>query len=261
MSIDPRWAVIVADGESDAAALERAMAAPRGGDPAAPGHPAAAGHPAAPGDATAAAPRDPPARPLVIGADHGALRAEALGVRPDLVVGDADSLSASELAHLRAVGVRVQLAPAAKDESDTELCILAALGAGATHVRLVGALGGPRPEHAVANLLLLGLPVLDGIDAAIVTATSTIRRSGTSQGPGRLDLDGTPGDHVSLFAIDSVVERVRTSGLRFPLRDEPLHPGPARGLSNELLASSATVSSSRGRLLVIHTRRSLEVHP
>jgi thiamine pyrophosphokinase len=50
------------------------------------------------------------------------------------------------------------------------------------------------------------------------------------------------------------VEGVSTEGLRFPLRDEPLPVGPARGLSNELLDRAASVSSRRGRLLVVHSR-------
>jgi thiamine pyrophosphokinase len=240
--IDARRAVIVADGDSDAAALVRAMAGVSGDALAAVG----------------AAPEDLAARPLVIGADHGALRAEALGVLPDLVVGDADSLAPAELARLRDAGCRVQLAPSAKDESDTELCLHAAIAAGALHIRLIGALGGPRPEHSVANLLLLGLRALDDVDTAIVTATSVIRRIGTAQGPGRLEIAGAPGDHVSLFAIDSVVEGVTTDGLRFPLRHEPLQPGPARGLSNELVADTASLSTRRGRLLVVHTQRSPE---
>jgi thiamine pyrophosphokinase len=51
------------------------------------------------------------------------------------------------------------------------------------------------------------------------------------------------------------VAGVRTDGLRFPLHDETLAVGPSRGLSNELLDGQARVTTERGRLLVIHTRR------
>ena len=50
---------------------------------------------------------------------------------------------------------------------------------------------------------------------------------------------------------------MNTHGLRFPLADETLPLGPSRGLSNELLDATAQVTSRRGRLLVIHTRRSM----
>lgn len=220
-----RWAVVVADGDGVPAGLPLVLDEAR-----------AAG-----------------ARPLVIAADGGARRALELDVTPDLVVGDGDSIRAETRARLAELGIPVELASTDKDESDTELCLAAALARGAQVIRIVGALGGQRVEHSVANLLLLAHPMLDGLDAAIVAPPSWIRRTGTADGPGTIDIPGRPGDLVSLMAVDTLVEGVRTDGLRFPLRDEPLRPGPARGLSNELIGSPARVTTRRGRLLVIHT--------
>lgn len=218
--------VIVADGDGVPAALPLAVA-----------EAAAAGE----------------SRPFVIAADGGAHRALDLGVTPDLVVGDGDSLRPDTLAQLGELGVATELVDAAKDESDTELCLRAALARGATAIRIVGALGGPRVEHGIANLLLLAHPMLDGCDAAIVAPPSVIRRLGTADGPGELVVRGAPDDHLSLLALDTLVEGVRTHDLRFPLHDEPLSAGPARGLSNALLTDTARVTTRRGRLLVIHT--------
>ncbi len=74
-----------------------------------------------------------------------------------------------------------------KDESDTELCILTALDRGATSIRLLGALGGSRVDHELANVALLAHPRLDGIDAAIVDGATTIRRIGYGRRPGQRD--------------------------------------------------------------------------
>ena len=223
------WVIVVADGDGVPDALPVALA-----------EAASAGVP----------------RPLVIGADGGARRALELGVTPDLVVGDGDSVQVDTLAALARLGVPWERSPVDKDESDTELCLRAALLRDAGTIRIVGALGGPRVEHTIANLLLLAHPMLDGIDAAIVAPPSVIRRVGVVDGPGVLVIRGASGDHLSLMAVDSAVEGVRTDGLRFPLRDEALLPGPARGLSNELLTDVARVTTRRGRLLVIHTTRS-----
>lgn len=219
------WVVVVADGDGVPAGLPLALAEAR-----------AAG-----------------VAPVVIAADGGARRALELDVRPDLVVGDLDSIRPDTLARLHALGIAVERAPADKDESDTELCLRAALARGATAIRLVGALGGQRVEHSVANLLLLAHPMLDGLDAAVIAPPSVIRRVGTAESGGSMVVRGTPGDHVSLFPADTEVAGVRTHDLRYPLHDEPLHPGPARGLSNELLTEEARVDVRRGRLLVIHT--------
>ena len=220
------WAIIVADGDGVPDGLPQALA-----------EAAAAGEP----------------RPLVIAADGGSRRALELDVTPDLVVGDGDSMRPDTLARLIALGVPVQVAPTDKDESDTELCLHAAVARGVTAIRIVGALGGQRVEHSIANLLLLAHPMLDGMDVAIVAPPSVIRRVGREDGLGSIEIRGAPGDHVSLMACDTLVDGVTTQGLRFALRDEPLLPGPARGLSNVLIAPVAPVPTTRGRLLVIHT--------
>ena len=196
-------------------------------------------------------------RPRIIAADGGATRLLNAGLTPDTVVGDFDSLSAQDRLRLEHLGVELVEAAPDKDESDTELCLLAALEAEAVHITILGALGLTRPEHSVANLLLLADPRLDGIDVAIAGRGSRITRMGTADGPGHVAIDGEPGDFVSLLAMDAAVEGVTTVGLRFRLVAETLLLGPSRGLSNELLGSSARVTSRRGRLLVIHTSRSM----
>ena len=235
MSGTAPWVVIVADGDGVPHALPMVLGC------------AAAG-------GTGPGPAGVP-RPFVIAADGGARRALDIGVVPDLVVGDGDSMGPDTVAELSRLGVPVELAPGDKDESDTELCLRAALTRGAQLIQIVGALGGPRVEHTVANLLLLAHPMLDGVDvaASIVAPPSVIVCAGREHGPSSTRIRGSAGDHVSLMAIDSVVEGVTTEGLRFPLHDEPLRPGPARGLSNELLTGNAVVHTRRGRLLVIHT--------
>ena len=193
---------------------------------------------------------------LVIGADGGARRAMLAGIHVDLVVGDLDSLAAADLDALMAAGATVSRAHPDKDESDTELCLLAALDRGATVIRLLGALGGARVDHELANVWLLAHPRLDAIDVAILDGGTTIRRIGTSdgRGPGSVVLEGSAGDIVTLLAIDDPVEGVTTHHLRYPLHAETLTPGPARGLSNVMLEGSARIETQRGRLLVIHTR-------
>ena len=151
---------------------------------------------------------------------------------------------------LHAGGAEVLRADRDKDESDTELALEASIDRGLDPVVIVGALGGERIDHELANLLLLAHPRLDGLDVTILDGRATIRRIGTDGGPGSIELVGAPGDLVTLLALAGAVEGVTTRGLRYPLRGELLPPGPARGLSNELLETSAGVTTTRGRLLV-----------
>ena len=198
---------------------------------------------------------DADGRPLVIAADGGARTAAGLGLAPDLVVGDGDSLSEDELATLAARGVEVLRFPTEKDESDTELAVREALARGAGSIVVLGAFGGARLDHALATIALLSLPELEGHDVALTDGTTTVRLTGRPDGPAELVVAGQRGDIVSLFPVDTVVEGITTEGLRFPLRGEAMRVGPSRGLSNELTASHGRVATKCGRLLVIHMRR------
>jgi thiamine pyrophosphokinase len=196
---------------------------------------------------------------LVVAADGGAAGAVAMGMRPDVVVGDADSIDPGLLASLRSEGVAVETSPVEKDESDTELALLAALRRGATEVVLVGALGGPRLDHALANVWLLAHPGLAGRRATILEPTTRVlvlRAPAGDGGPVTARLDGPIGSPISLIPMADVAG-VTTDGLRYPLDDEPLPAGPARGLSNERVATTASVSVRRGLLLVLEAPATL----
>ena len=73
----------------------------------------------------------------------------------------------------------------------------------------------------------------------------------------RHEVPGRKGDVVSLLPFGERVEGITTSGLRYPLRDEPLEAGPARGLSNVRERDDAWISVRRGRLLIVESPATL----
>ena len=190
---------------------------------------------------------------LVIAADGGARHAPDVGRSVDLWVGDGDSIDAADLAALEASGVAVRRSPIDQDESDAELAILAALEAGARRVTILGALGGERIDHCLANVWLLGHPRLAGCDTRLIDEAARIRLVG----PGRTDLPGRIGDLVSLLPFGGDATGVTTRGLRYPLRGEALASGPSRGLSNVRDARDATLTVESGRILVVETPATL----
>ena len=197
---------------------------------------------------------------LVIAADGGWEKATEIGLLPDLLVGDADSLSEERFTELAAAGVPIERSPVAKDESDTELAIIAALGRGATHVTVLGALGGKRFDHAVANVGLLGLPGPGEAEIELLDGTTRVRllrAPAAGGGSASLSLSGGIGDLVSLLSLGTAAFGITTEGLLYPLLGETLPPGPARGLSNVRTAADASVTVRRGSLLVIETRADL----
>ena len=193
---------------------------------------------------------------LVVAADGGARHAAALGMSIDRWVGDGDSTDAAELDRLRGLGVPIDLHGADKDESDAELAIEAAIRFGADAVTVLGAFGGVRLDHALANVSLLAHPGLGSRPAALLTAAARVRLVRAPAGDGRpvdVPLPGRIGDLVSLIPFGVDAAGVTTDGLRYPLRDEPLVFGSARGLSNVRLSETASVVVGSGAILVVET--------
>jgi thiamine pyrophosphokinase len=185
---------------------------------------------------------------LVIAADGGTRHALAAGVTPDAVIGDLDSLSPEEQAQVEEAGSRIVRFSPHKDETDLELALQYAVRAGATEIIVLAALGG-RLDQTVANLLLLAMPELGGIDVHVVEGAQTAFLI-----QDQALIEGQPGDTVSLIPLRGDAVRVTAEGLEWPLQEDTLCFGPARGVSNVLRAEQARVRVQQGLLLCVITR-------
>jgi thiamine pyrophosphokinase len=191
---------------------------------------------------------------LVIAADGGARNADRLSLHIDRWVGDGDSLGDEGVAELIARGIPVLRVPTDKDESDTELAVTEAAGLGATEIVVLGALGGNRVDHALANVTLLAHPLLVRLDVRLLAPDARVR---LVVGPASMDVGGRIGDLVTLLPLGEDGHDVTTTGLRYPLRGETLSSGRSRGLSNVRTSSEASVAIRRGRLLVVEAPATL----
>lgn len=198
---------------------------------------------------------------LVVAADGGARHAARLGLAIDAWVGDGDSLDPAGLAALTAAGIPMDRRSPEKDESDTELAVRTALERGAHGVVVVGGLGGSRIDHTLANIGLLAMDELADRPAALLDGHSRItfvRAPGPDGTAVRRALPGRVGDLVSLLPFGAGVSGVTTEGLAYPLDDEALPAGPARGLSNVRTAEAAAVTVRSGLLLVVESPATLD---
>lgn len=189
----------------------------------------------------------------VIAVDGGAAHCERLGLRPDLIIGDLDSLPDGVRASFERQGVPFERHPTAKNETDLELALLRALEQGAEALVLAGALGG-RLDMTLGNLLLLADPRLAHACAEIWHEGSTTR---LLRPPGG-DVSGEPGDTVSLIPLQGDALGVVTEGLHYPLRNEDLRFAQGRGISNILAGDHGAVRLREGLLLMVHTAQNEE---
>ena len=189
----------------------------------------------------------------VIAADGGLRHLLALGHRPDVLIGDlhslppgvdADGSAAEVIRHSRD-----------KDETDLELALLYAVAHYPDRELLVlGGFGG-RFDHLLANVLLLAHPQLLGRPIRFVDDRQSAWLLSADPPPGEMTITGAPGDVVSLLPLGGPAHVVATTGLRWPLHDETLIFGPARGVSNEMTAAVATVRLGAGVLICVQVRQ------
>jgi thiamine pyrophosphokinase len=182
----------------------------------------------------------------LIGADGGTRHILALNRKPDVIVGDLDSLEPHLVAELASAGVAVEQHPTAKDQTDLELAIERGLRDGANEILLLGALGG-RLDQTLANLLILAqrawpVPVrlAEGRELAQVL-----------RGRDQLTLDATPGSTVSAIPLSPLVTGITYAGLEYPLENATLAIGSTRGVSNVVASSPASIAIEDGVLLVV----------
>lgn len=183
---------------------------------------------------------------LVLAADGGARHAPILNVMMDAVVGDMDSLPGPERQNISGVGLVSY--PAEKDESDLELALNFARKKGADEIVMVGAMGG-RMDTTIANILLAAHANLGSGRVEVWHGEQT---GWVIRPPGE-DIGGRPGDTVSLIPLAGDAIGITTKGMKYPLRNEDLHLGSSRGMSNVVEGLSPQVTLFEGLLLAVHT--------
>jgi thiamine pyrophosphokinase len=182
---------------------------------------------------------------MCIAADSGLDHARALGLVPDLVIGDLDSVTPAALAWAELRGVPIERHPTDKAQTDLELALSRAVDLDPVRVVVAG-IGGGRLDHFLANVAVLAdrrwsAVAVDGlIDGATISVIH-----------GERTLQGQIGDLVSLLPVHGDALGVTTIGLRWPLQAATLTAGTSWGVSNVFTAATATVSLHHGTLLAV----------
>jgi len=182
----------------------------------------------------------------VIAADGAWAKAAAAGIHVDLVIGDLDSLSASQRQALLVSDTKVHEHPPDKDLTDLELAVDLALAYSATKLVVFGAFGG-RIDHALANVFMLEKAIQRGVEVELITGDETawLARGAFTVPRGR------SGDRISLVPL-SARAVVRTEGLHYRLDGDALRRTSARGISNVIEKVPARIVVQSGTLLVVH---------
>ncbi len=181
-------------------------------------------------------------RELVIAADGGLRYTQALGLHPQAIIGDFDSL------HYVPQGAEVF--PVEKDDTDSMLAVKLGLARGFKRFLLYGAMDGERLDHTVANYQLLSFLADREARGVLVGKQfcATVIKSGGLRFPG-----GKEGD-ISVFCMGKDAQGVTIRGLYYTLENGTLTSGFPLGVSNHFTDSPATVTVEEGSLLILWRR-------
>ncbi len=183
---------------------------------------------------------------VIIVADGGAKHVADLGLEPDVVIGDFDSISQELLEQLTSSGALIISHSELKDETDLELALLYAINHYEGDIKIFGSLGG-RLDQTLGNIFLLAHPAFRDQHIELVEPG---QRAWLISG--ECQIDGSIGDTLSLIPFGEGAHISRTTGLQWELIDERLTFGPARGISNVMTAKTVSVTLESGRLLCVH---------
>lgn len=185
---------------------------------------------------------------IVICADGGARHAVKIGIIPDVLIGDLDSINKDTLEGFNKKNIKVLTYPQEKDQTDTQLAVEYAVKIGAKEIILLGCIGS-RFDHTLANVSLLIWLLKRGIKGVMIDSNNEIHIMDRY-----LEIYGEAGEKLSLLPVTPKVKGVVTKGLKYSLNDGELRFETPIGVSNEFVSPRAEIVIKEGILLVIKSR-------
>lgn len=179
---------------------------------------------------------------FIIAADGGLTHTQALGLEPNEIIGDFDSLGY--------VPQDARVFPVEKDDTDSMLAVRRGLDLGYREFLIYGGMDGKRLDHTIANFQTLQFLADHGACGWLVGRDylAMALKNGTLSFP-----QGTTGD-ISVFCLGPDAQGVTLKGLFYPLENGTLTSGFPLGVSNHFTGNAASVTVEDGSLLILWER-------
>lgn len=186
----------------------------------------------------------------VIAVDGGLEAVKRLGVRPDYVVGDFDTVRKETLGEYESMaGVVIERHQAEKNETDTELAIRLAMERGFQELVILGGTGG-RLDHLIANVQLLYGCLTRGVAACMVDEKNRLYLLNRGRSFQKRELWGK---YISFLPLTSEVRKITLTGFLYPLKERDIPMGMSLCISNELEAETGTIEFTEGVLICVES--------
>ncbi len=193
---------------------------------------------------------------LIIAADAGIILCKKLNLKPDLIIGDFDSVSVDDFnsvaagnPELGAAGFKETILryPIEKDDTDTMLAIKKSIELGCGEIYIYGGTGGRRIDHTLANIAALGYASSNGCKAylyddnfiyTVISSEKVIIKKTIEDGL------------ISVFAFGGDASGVNIHGTQYTLDNATLNSNFPLGISNHMRDDLTVISCTQGSLLI-----------
>lgn len=196
----------------------------------------------------------------VFAVDKGLEYADLLGILPDYLIGDFDTVDEDILSqyerkiNMRELHSKVERYPVKKDATDTELALWKAMEIGANKITILAGMGS-RMDHVFSTMHLLLQTVKKQMDVYVVDETNRIRiMTGEDKHICRIDKKEQYGDYVSLIPLTSEVTGVTIKGALYPLENATIYQSESLTVSNQILDEQIEISIQSGKMLLIESK-------
>lgn len=187
----------------------------------------------------------------IIAVDRGLEELYKLGIFPNHVVGDFDSVSTEVLQYYQNNPQVIfhQYNPE-KDNTDTDIAIQLAIKLKSSHITIIGALG-KRMDHAISNIHILKYALEAKIPCQIIDTHNRIYLVNDNI---TIHKNNIYGKYISLIPLTTEVQGLTLKGFKYPLENASLSIGISLGVSNEIVEEIATIELEKGILIIIESK-------
>ena len=192
-------------------------------------------------------------------ADSGYSICVSAGYKPDIVIGDLDSLSKEQIEEIDKLGIEKIVYPAEKNETDTLLCVRYGISRGYDDFLIVGGIGGDF-AHTLANLHVLSFltdlecksEIITDSERLLMVDGELVSAVHESRPAVPLVISESPGTKFSVFSYAERSSGVYIKNAKYELAETVLTQSYPLGVSNEFINNEpVTISLKYGRLLII----------
>lgn len=177
---------------------------------------------------------------LIICADGGYNLICEAGIKPDVIIGDMDSVSGK-----LPTDVKIYTYPCKKDKTDLHICVDFALRHKCDQIILLGVMGG-RISHSMGSLMMLEYIHKNHAAGMILTASTRVFLVSD-----KISVKRDNFKYLSLIPLTETAEGVSISGVKYPLENAVLKREKNLGISNEFDSDTAEISVKKGLLTVV----------